>query len=546
MSLTKASYSMITGAPANVLDYGAVGNGIANDTNAFNLAIATGKRVYVPAGTYKCNAIINNKTIIYGDGSTISVLKPYDTAIAVLTYNTIASVNPISVNWNYHSEIRDLGFESSTKTGVGFTFAVTDPADYATDDEYKNNVKFYGCNFTDLEKGVQFPCGNIGTEFYSCGFSYCKYGVYAIDAKFGGLMQAGNKYFYAGEFHRNDCAFYCNNVTDGFGAIKFDGTVLEANKLAFYIYSTPVLIVPIQFNNVWFETNSAASVTIDSWSGTTVTPQTVTGGNTLIAGDTVSVEFNNSFFSDCQVTATNSTILVNGCRSERDPGFTGKNSVVTGAGSTIYQNNCYGDGGPSVGVGTYSTGYGQIKRNATTSGQGAVNWINTVPHSAKITGYGPSLATKITFESIEGFTGVASINTSVVSDGIIYATCGEFTRNNTSGNAESFIATNSTFTTAEGYYVATFDAMRTAGAPECFISDLSGVVLASSMYAYSLNKFYSFATIGYSAGTQTLSLGILCPPAPTVNTIRLSAFQILRFDTYAEAQNFLNSGVYVE
>ena len=86
MSLTKVSYSMITGAPANVLDYGAIGNGVANDTTAFNLAIATGKRVYVPAGTYLINATINNKTIIYGDGSTVSIIKPFDTATAAITY----------------------------------------------------------------------------------------------------------------------------------------------------------------------------------------------------------------------------------------------------------------------------------------------------------------------------------------------------------------------------------------------------------------------------------------------------------------------------
>ena len=52
MSLTKATFSMIDGAPANVLDFGAIGNGVADDTAAFNAAIATQRSVYVPAGTY--------------------------------------------------------------------------------------------------------------------------------------------------------------------------------------------------------------------------------------------------------------------------------------------------------------------------------------------------------------------------------------------------------------------------------------------------------------------------------------------------------------
>jgi hypothetical protein len=52
MSLTKVTYSMIQGAPVNVLDYGADPTGVSDSTAAIDAAIASGKSVYFPAGTY--------------------------------------------------------------------------------------------------------------------------------------------------------------------------------------------------------------------------------------------------------------------------------------------------------------------------------------------------------------------------------------------------------------------------------------------------------------------------------------------------------------
>jgi hypothetical protein len=54
MALTKVSYSMITGAPANALDFGAVADGVTNNTAAVQLALnslpTAGGLVDIPAG----------------------------------------------------------------------------------------------------------------------------------------------------------------------------------------------------------------------------------------------------------------------------------------------------------------------------------------------------------------------------------------------------------------------------------------------------------------------------------------------------------------
>jgi polygalacturonase len=59
MGLTKASYSVINGAPINVLDYGAIGDA-ATDCRAAIIAAdaeaaSTGRALYFPSGVYRCS-----------------------------------------------------------------------------------------------------------------------------------------------------------------------------------------------------------------------------------------------------------------------------------------------------------------------------------------------------------------------------------------------------------------------------------------------------------------------------------------------------------
>lgn len=91
MSLTKVSYSMIQGAPVNVLDFGADPTGVANSTAAIQAAIdsISAGVVILPIGTYKTVATINmkNGVSLVGAGSYATVIQNITTA-AIITVNT--------------------------------------------------------------------------------------------------------------------------------------------------------------------------------------------------------------------------------------------------------------------------------------------------------------------------------------------------------------------------------------------------------------------------------------------------------------------------
>lgn len=79
MTLTKVTYSMIESASLDVTNYGAVGDGVADDTAAIQAALndAEGLQVYIPKGTYRITSQLNAPTRcrVYGDNRDTSILQ---------------------------------------------------------------------------------------------------------------------------------------------------------------------------------------------------------------------------------------------------------------------------------------------------------------------------------------------------------------------------------------------------------------------------------------------------------------------------------------
>lgn len=116
MALTKVSYSMIQGAVANVLDFGADSTGVASSTVAFQAAIdslTNGGNVYVPQGTYlltvSSGVSLDDNITMFGDGiASIIRFDPQD------SFRTEGKSNIVIQDIKFKSENARLYFNNCT------------------------------------------------------------------------------------------------------------------------------------------------------------------------------------------------------------------------------------------------------------------------------------------------------------------------------------------------------------------------------------------------------------------------------------------------
>lgn len=165
MTLTKATFSLIDGAPLNVRDFGAVGNGIADDTVAIQAAINAGagsvvgaaRGVYFPSGDYYISAPITvpNYTSIFGDGPQKSRInlegKPY-------TSHIFTNANPTTWGW---LNIQNFGFR-------GGSYGLYNAS--ASQEQWNlSDVVFEIQTIAGIRSDVSFQINNLkNVWFYAC------------------------------------------------------------------------------------------------------------------------------------------------------------------------------------------------------------------------------------------------------------------------------------------------------------------------------------------------------------------------------------------
>ncbi len=145
MTLTKTSYSMISGAAANVLDFGADSTGTNDSSAAIQAALDQQGSIYIPDGTYKISADLTIKSYTSVQFGQKAIFKAGANNITFFKSNSTTNA--------YQVQIHNAQLDGNGFTGVtGFDMY-----------NFRLNAGLFNPYMTALNKGIIFRYGCFGT-----------------------------------------------------------------------------------------------------------------------------------------------------------------------------------------------------------------------------------------------------------------------------------------------------------------------------------------------------------------------------------------------
>lgn len=326
MSLTKVTYSMIDGAVANVIDYGAIGDGVTNCTTAIQAAIdyldSQGGGILVfPQGTYGISSTIfvKDNITLQGEGRPeIKALSAMNGAMIQFGFTTgvvtdpptnpcsNAELNGFVINADY--KVSKTSYGTGLDSGVVYVWRLC-PYNKIIDCE----IKSAECGLVEVEDGADFfqlknceihdiTSTSVVTQFQN---------LVNVDGPTNAVIDNNNIYDlkisgysptswgYAIRLHATDSSVVSNNKCDtGYYVVLVDGrsNTIISNRLT-NPANTGITIFQNDFGcrynsiiNNFIDNDTTASGTVgfgirEALSGTSPDSAKVT--NNYIAGNTI-------------------------------------------------------------------------------------------------------------------------------------------------------------------------------------------------------------------------------------------------------------------
>jgi len=222
----------------NVRDFGAVGDGVTDDTTAVLAAVATGNTVYFPAINGITNYLLTRSiTLSSGQG-----LEGDGFRLSRLLWNTSLAAGGALLP-NTYNMLRGLSFYGPDQAGKhGLYTASSTPS----------RLRVYDCNFADWDDGVHLS-GNCCFDFFGC---YALSNVNGVNL--GETVTTNAMTWHGGEIAQNTNAGIL--IAGAANRILFSGVTIEANTNYGFTSSGAGYRRGIALRDCWFETHGTAHV----------------------------------------------------------------------------------------------------------------------------------------------------------------------------------------------------------------------------------------------------------------------------------------------
>jgi len=487
--------------------WGALGDGVADDSIPFQSALDTYVTVKVPQGPYLINCIADGVSVI-GSGNDRTILKSYSANGYALTLK-YTSLYPAFASPGAFREIKDIKFigdtypGATTKGGIDFY------------DEFSSGWLIHQNYFFHCNKGINKGSGSIRNRIINNYFSVGNYGYYA---SVSALAHIGCDLIEGNEFNGQALTgIYLDNTgtSSSTGNDLINMNIFEGMAgISVFVKYWNLSYTPLKLSNNWFENTNSGNVTIN---GTSYTVRDLYFEDTAFA----IIESSGLY----TIELVNSRVHENGCTYTNDSTVAiDSTSVLTASRVHTYF------GKPNRLIDSYGGGSGIGGSNA--------DVLLISPRKKMVRGYtsagGPSFSNADSYD----FNGTTAIT---VPDGILFDSCAELIIPAT----ETIVSTAGVSIVTDKWYVWSIDLklMTTSSLAAVNITG-AGTLAQGLQQAFVKDKWVTVGGITNAVSTFTGYLYIYGHATDPV-TLRLSAWQTVQFNTQQDAIEYFNNGLHL-